>query len=599
MKAGGLSEERLRKNLTALAMCLPTVCQRLCEGMESNHLHLHETDSGDVTVSLIPGDGVFLHSEGDPVREAEEAVRTGLPTDGRSILCLGVGLGYYLHALLRIANPCQPVIAYERDPWLLRLALSRFDFSRDILAGRVRFLLGTDLSSASASIKRPFFIWPHPILKTLYTEEQGFLQSSPAPETRRAMVVTGGLFVQDLVEALQDIGFSVLSWNPRAVSETETIHQLKTYNPHLLFSINLCRGLPEICENLGLPLLVWEVDPTIERLPPARHSFSHTRIHTYRKSRVAYFRAAGFPHTEYLPLAANPKRRHPVELTAEERERYGAEISFVGSSMVDQAATLFELYQGLAAGLRRNPEGPNSLKDVDAPHRLPFSKTDDHENPLPGANRGTFRYCDRLWELALEYQRRTPDQYLLEGFLERRGLGQAGSALVQDANGRIVDLIQCMAEAAASERRLQILTSLPHEKLRVWGDENWRRILPENLTYCGTASHFRELTLIYNGSKINLDINRIYQRDIVTMRVFDIMACMGFVIVDTSDTLGELFDLNHEVVTYRTVEALRPLVEHFLTHEDERLQIAEAGHRRVIKEHTIRKRVEQMLQNLQ
>lgn len=582
MKTGGLSEKHLRNNLAGLASRSPDLFERLCEGVESHHIQLHDALSGDVTASLTREYPVFLHSPSDPVREAEETVQTAIPPGSQAILCLGVGLGYYLEALLTRANPSRPVLAYERDPWLLRLALSRFDFSRDILAGRVRFLLGTDLTTVPATGGAPPFIWPHPVLGTLYKEEQAYLRTSPTPQSRRAMVASGGLFVHDLVEALQDRGVNVLTWNPKAVSKKETLHQIKTYEPHLLFTINFCQGLPEIAESLGIPLLVWEIDPTIESLPPGRYPFARTHIFTYRKSRVSHFREAGFEHVEYLPLATNPKRRFPVALSAKEREQYGARISFVGSSMVDQSAALHALYGQLAGRLLSNSSTEVSPGSYRNPPLPPFAKEG----------------IEGLWERGLACQRQTPDRYLLDDFLAGEGLGRPGATHVQDANGRMVDLALCMGEAAASERRVRILSNLDHDGLKVWGDADWRRVLPPSVHYCGTAGHSRALTLIYNASQINLDINRIYQQDIVTMRVFDIMACKAFVLADASDALGEFFALNHEVVAYPTVSSIRPLAEHFLRNESERTQLAEAGYNRVIKDHTIARRLEQMLQHL-
>ncbi len=45
-------------------------------------------------------------------------------------------------------------------------------------------------------------------------------------------------------------------------------------------------------------------------------------------------------------------------------------------------------------------------------------------------------------------------------------------------------------------------------KVKLWGDDGWVPEIPERILYCGPAGHFRELTLIYNASRINLDINR-------------------------------------------------------------------------------------------
>ncbi len=538
-----ISRNYLKTNLAALRARSPVLFERICSAMQDEHIILDYADSGHLTAKLNLEPETRLHSASDPVREASEAVAQLSPVKDRSIVCLGLGLGYYLNALLSVANPCRPILAYERDPWLLRLTLTLFDFSRDILAGRVEFLLGVDIIQALANRSTAFMIWPHPVLGGIYEEEGRILDCDPLSFSsgRRAMVVAGGLFVSDVIEALRDNQIHSLTWDARSVSREETVYQIRSFDPHLVVSINYCSGFPELCESMGIPLVIWEIDPTIERLPP--HSQKgiplRTFIYTYRKSRVAHYLSAGFRNVEYLPLGANPKRRRPLTLNGEERQKFGADISFVGSSMFSEA--------------------------------------------------------DRLLQLSRELSKKTGDAHN-----DAQELSLPESSVVQDDRGRFVDLSSCVAETAASERRARILSLLSSRNydLRIWGDAGWRSILPAKAQYCGMARHNHEVTRIYNGAKINLDINRIYQQDIVTMRVFDILACKGFVLADYGECLEEMFDLGREVIAYRSETELPVLIDHFMANDREREELAMAGHQRVLKDHTILSRVRNMLQNL-
>jgi spore maturation protein CgeB len=387
----------------------------------------------------------------------------------------------------------------------------------------------------------------------------------------RALVVSGGLFVLDVSEALQKKGLEVHRWHPPCLDPQNILKDIRSIDPDLIVSINYRHGLPEISSKLGIPLLIWEIDPTIERLASQLTTNPHTYIYTYRKSNVARFRKAGFEHVEYLPLAANPTRRFPMDLNHEEIFKYGADVSFAGSSMAEQAEVLQKIY-GKLTQERVFPSNPDS--------------------PI--------RDYALLWDLALHKQRQNPDRYVVEEvfneYLHR------GSWVIGDGNQRLVDLAFCAAETSASLRRAQALNTLSHldkgARVRVWGDHGWRRMLPKAIHYSGPVGHYRELTAVYNASRINLDINRIYQRDIATMRVFDVLACRGFLLADCSDDLGELFDLDSEVISYGSISEIPSLVRHFLNHPREREQIAEAGYRRVTREHTIQLRVESMLDNL-
>jgi len=557
----------------ALALRSPELCEWMQDLPNKETFQLQVTLSGHPNVLLKERGGIFLHSPIDPAKEAEEEVGKLRSGCHQPIFCLGVGLGYYIEALLKDNNPCQPIIAYERNPWLLYLTLMRSDFMRDILAGRLKFLSAPDIMRSRPQDRQGFCLWPHPVLGALYEWERKLFTSKAAKggSYQRALVITGGLFALDVSEALQEKGLEVVSWHPPCSDQQRIIKDILSSDPHLIVCINYRHGLPEISSTLGIPLLVWEIDPSIERLAPQRTANPYTYIYTYRKSNVTRFREAGFEHVEYLPLAANPRRRFPMELSDEEMEKYGADVSFAGSSMADQAEVLRQLYVQLTQG-RGFPAHPDSpIRDY---------------------------AC--LWELALEKQGQNPDRYAVEEVFEKHL--PPGSWVTGDGEQRLVDLAVCAAETAASHRRSQALTTLSQlgngSRVRVWGDDGWRGILPETIHWSGPVGHFFELTTVYNASRINLDINRIYQRDIATMRIFDVLACRGFLLADYSDDLGEQFALNSEVIAYRSLSEIPALVRHFLTHPDECEQIAMAGHQRVLKEHTIQWRVENMLNNL-
>jgi len=55
-----------------------------------------------------------------------------------------------------------------------------------------------------------------------------------------------------------------------------------------------------------------------------------------------------------------------------------------------------------------------------------------------------------------------------------------------------------------------------------------------------------------------------------------------------------MFEPDSEIVTYRTADECAEKVRYLLDHEQERQSIAAAGHRRTLRDHTYRKRAEQV-----
>ena len=152
------------------------------------------------------------------------------------------------------------------------------------------------------------------------------------------------------------------------------------------------------------------------------------------------------------------------------------------------------------------------------------------------------------------------------------------------------------SEMAASEKRLTYVANLGVHGIVVWGDAGWKQVEAYGARYSGRyARHTDELTKIYCASTINVDVGRLYQSDIVTMRVFDVLACGGFLLAERSDDLEQLFEVGLEVEAYSTLAELKRKVAFYLANPEAARAIADRGLTAVRTRHTIRQRVETMM----
>jgi spore maturation protein CgeB len=79
------------------------------------------------------------------------------------------------------------------------------------------------------------------------------------------------------------------------------------------------------------------------------------------------------------------------------------------------------------------------------------------------------------------------------------------------------------------------------------------------------------------------------------MRTFEIPACHAFMLAERTHEHLELFREGIEMACFSSPEELVDQVRYYLTHESERLQIAHAGHQRVLKENfSYKDRLEQI-----
>ena len=119
----------LTRNLALLRKRWPDMARRVEEAPPLPEGALQEGKGGEPTLFLPGEDGkqVYLHSRYDPRDEARKQLSVLEAQPGDTVVLLGIGLGYQLEALLE-GGRVGLVVAVERDPRVLRAALSRADF---------------------------------------------------------------------------------------------------------------------------------------------------------------------------------------------------------------------------------------------------------------------------------------------------------------------------------------------------------------------------------------------------------------------------------------------------------------------------------------
>lgn len=550
IRPSGAELRRLEANLAALATVDPALAERLTWPAGDDHVR-----QGRAGLELrLHADWCALDSPDeiaeDCVRAALDAVSSTSGYTPRRALLFGCGGGGLVQAAL--AHPgLSEVLAWDRDPWLLRLVLSRWDLVEPLRRQRLRLLLGTDL------VGRPtagLAVVEHPLLGSVYARERAHLDEA-APRGTVALAA-GGLFVDQLGQALARRGFAPWTLDLERLGEDELGHALRALAPRFLLSVNYRHGLARLSESTGLPVVVWEVDPASGAPRSEGVEAAGLQLFTHRAALVPAWRAAGFARVEHLPLAADPNVRHPAASPCEPLQ-----VAFVGQSLVGNAERLgarflaaHASWSGAAAD-----EGRALLRDLH-----------ERQSETPGR----FRIPALLDELAPGFR----DAWL--GRPERE------------------DVAVLAGEGSASRERLGLVGATAPLGLDVWGDAGWAALEGSGARVHGAARHGDELTSIYGRAAVNLDVARLYQNDIVTMRVFDAACCGGAVLTPDSAALREVFAPDEEVAVYRDRDELVARARQLLDHPRERNALAARGREAVLERHTLEHRLDRMLAGL-
>ena len=542
----------LEKNLAAIGRDNENLFQRICLPVDGAHVHFLK--DGEICYQMHQSLFPFIISR-EELEETSKDVK-----DLKDILLFGIGLGEQLDYLLKLFKKAR-IIVWDRDPWLIRLALMKRDFSHYIRFGRLQLHMGADILDILDMAKVASIVY-HPLLRSVYKNEWELLQNGFGE--KRAVVCSGGLFVDDVSKALKGFGYTLYSLDVKRLSVEEISLNIKRFNPQVAFAVNYTNGLAELFESHGVDLICWEVDPVTDHLKPISSHSDRSYIYTYREANVEEFVKAGFKNVEYLPLASDTKKRSPTQLSQEEHDIYDARLSFVGSSMIENAASLHKIFLSQYKAYRDGSddaveEGNRLLEEILSVQRQNFSIC-----VIPDL-------LDKYFPDFIRYLFELPGAH---------------------------DPSILVGEIAAAEKRSNYIANLGSLGVKVWGDDGWISTEQYGVKYMGSAGHTFEINKIYNASSINVDINRLYQMDIIPMRVFDIMSCGGFVLAEYSKELSSIFEIGKEVEIYSTLDELVSKATYYLDHESEALEIAERGRDEVRKNHTISGRVKHMLKNV-
>jgi spore maturation protein CgeB len=93
---------------------------------------------------------------------------------------------------------------------------------------------------------------------------------------------------------------------------------------------------------------------------------------------------------------------------------------------------------------------------------------------------------------------------------------------------------------------------------------------------------------IFSTSRINLNLTDASQggESQIKGRNFEVPACGGFLLTGRAADLNHYYDAGKEIVVFADEDELVRLARYYLDHESERREIASAGHRRTLAEHT-------------
>jgi spore maturation protein CgeB len=167
--------------------------------------------------------------------------------------------------------------------------------------------------------------------------------------------------------------------------------------------------------------------------------------------------------------------------------------------------------------------------------------------------------------------------------------------LTADERGRFASAVSFVGSCYSYRERF--VSELAGYPVRLWGAGWDRSDSPAvRAMVAGGPVWGRAKLAVYSGSTLSLNQHH-PMNDIVGVntRTFELAASGTCQVVDLKEELAPLFTPREEIVAYRDLAELGRQLDYYLAHPDEARDIGQRALKRALGEHTLRHRIEEML----
>lgn len=350
---------------------------------------IEESDTDAITIDSTP-EGMVIKVEGlvldHPTQPGKGARRWAeqISLDQKNIWIAGFGGGYHIEELLKLSGGKEiKVNVWEPDPGVLKAALSCRD-QREVLNGISCLRVGEDVSpddgellNGSLAVRpqtkmrhgrfieeltqaikgREALSKFHPTISILGPLQGGTLPilhnvySSLLRLKQRSRMIDMSMFsgVYGQIES----GFknegrkAALHQTMMGFFSNYVVGMVAEMPTDILLCMALAPINPEALRAIrssGITTALWFVEDYLRFTYWQQYAQCYDYVFTIQKGACFdAFRAAGIDNVVYLPCACDPQVHKPIQLTREEKERFGSPISFVGAGYHNRRSMFLHL----------------------------------------------------------------------------------------------------------------------------------------------------------------------------------------------------------------------------------------------------------------
>ena len=358
--------------------------------------------------------------------------------------------------------------------------------------------------------------------------------------------------------------FSAKEQNTRFDAElTKSIAQtLITGNYDYMFSFNYFPVAAMAAKACRVRYVSWVYDSPYAQLYSETVHYPTNDIRVFDRAEVEHLQSLGVETVSYLPMAADVE--YYDSFKAEVGKQYKADISFVGSLYQESNMQLYhrleamsEYDRGYLEGMiqtQKNLYGQNLLEELLKRDKKLLERMEAVSplTPHPDA------FATKEW-------------YYANFYLYRK----VTACERMDIMTMLAQKYDVKAYTHTDDVNIQNFAC----------SDSLKKVLKPPVDYYTQAPY------VYKNSKINLNITLRSIGSGIPLRAFDIMGCGGFLLTNYQADFPEFFEPDKDFVYYTDYDDLLAKVDYYLTHDEEREEIARNGYEKVRKNHTYQHRL--------
>ncbi len=335
----------------------------------------------------------------------------------------------------------------------------------------------------------------------------------------------------------------------------------------MVFSINYFPVLADACHMAHVPYVCWNCDSPLIAMYHDSIFYETNFVFTFDYSNYAEFKSLGAKHIYHLPLASDADRMWAA-IRRSKAARQDCDVSFVGSLYEKNS------YDAIASKL---PDYLCGYLDGAIEAQLSVSGGNILEKLL------TPEICSQIEEIT-NYQKSPRSFVDIKTLFSTTVLGFKAASLQRKINlSRLSSYLE-KNEIDGKKFKLSLFTD-GEKPLIPFAD--WR----------GKIDYFKETPLVFDKSKINLNMTIPNIKTGVPLRVWDIIGCAGFLVTDFRSELLDYFKPEKDIVIFENSDELNAKVGYYLAHDGARAKIAQSAYKKAAG-HTCRHRLKSLFNTL-